>query len=255
MSGSEVLEAVAAAACDGQYVVDAQSVSQRCRVRVDRSMAQSAGPAVGVGDQLPQPLPIPALPACPAHTPEYTPSIRHPANPYPRHRHTGVGQTPPSEKLPSRTTQPSPGTGTRVGGDSSHLPQAASGGAAAPRAAPTDRRRRLAFSLISRGSPRGRESPCGDSRPLIGECKASTVFRMDGCQSAAARRARPTDRPCGTLFRGAGYLAVERAFRMVRRAYRRHPGARAGCRAARAGDPLARPCGTVFREDRCSACE
>lgn len=97
---SEVLEAVAAASADGQDVVDAQSVSQRCRVRVDRSVAQSAGPAVGVGDQLPQPLPVTPLPACPAHVPEYTPSDKPPANQIPLSEGPRVRRTPWSEKPP-----------------------------------------------------------------------------------------------------------------------------------------------------------
>ena len=107
--GSEVLEAVAAASADGQDMVDTQSVSQRCRVRVDRAVAQSAGPAVGVGDQLPQPLPVTPLPACPAHAPEYTPSYKHPANQVPPVRDT-PGPRYPRLPQPGLVREPGPGS-------------------------------------------------------------------------------------------------------------------------------------------------
>ena len=127
MCRPQVLDRVASASTDRQHVVYAQPVSQRLRSRIDRTMAQSAGPAVRVGDQLPQPLPVMSLPACPAHAPEHTTPSRHPANRYPPSWYPVVGQGPGSEKPPSRTTQPGPGIVTTRVGDSVSPPWRAAG--------------------------------------------------------------------------------------------------------------------------------
>gem|GEM_PF-7043843 len=114
VGGPEVFDRVCAAAADGQHMVDAQSVSQACRVGVDHRVADGAAPAVDVGDQPPQLRLVPASPASSsAHAPKHTPSEQPPATRIPP-----VGDTRGRTDPPSPQPGSGPGTGTTRVGDS-----------------------------------------------------------------------------------------------------------------------------------------